>query len=381
MVVNVDNNRLVDLIGRVYDAALDETLWSGLAVDLAQGFNSSSIAVRIRNSRNGDAPLLACTANMVLPAAVAAEYRVHHWRHDIWANRAAELGLSKVFTSKNLISDDALERTGFYQDWLRKFEVFYIVGSVFRTGPEETCSVGFHRPRARGAYEDIDRRSVIKFLPHLQRALQIRRQMGTPTLHHLAASEALERTGIGTFVVGREGQVLHANGLGVELLRKADAIRLIGGRLATTARSTTDRLISVIARAVDTAAGRDSTVGGAVAVAREGHLPLTILVAPFRPAQNGLGWTAPAAILFVRDPEQSGPAAATLVELFDLTPTEAGIAVALANGRSVDNIARTNRISLNTARTHLKNILAKTHTSRQAQLVALLLQSVASLTV
>ncbi len=60
--------------------------------------------------------------------------------------------------------------------------------------------------------------------------------------------------------------------------------------------------------------------------------------------------------------------------------TEAAIAAALASGRSIDEFAASQRISLNTARTHLKSIFAKTGTRRQAQLVALLCQTVAMLT-
>ncbi len=45
----------------------------------------------------------------------------------------------------------------------------------------------------------------------------------------------------------------------------------------------------------------------------------------------------------------------------------------------LDDIAAHHHISLNTARVHVKNILAKTNTTRQAQLVSLILRSVAAI--
>ena len=53
--------------------------------------------------------------------------------------------------------------------------------------------------------------------------------------------------------------------------------------------------------------------------------------------------------------------------------------MALCEGKSLNDITAAYGISINTAKTHLKSILAKTGTSRQAQLVTVLLQSVATL--
>lgn len=110
-------------------------------------------------------------------------------------------------------------------------------------------------------------------------------------------------------------------------------------------------------------------------------MPVTALVAPFRPAREGIGAAAPAAIVLVRDPEfQGAPGVAALQELFGLTPAKATIASYLARGRSIGEIAARHRLSLNTVRTHLKNIFAKTGMSRKSQLIALMLRSVAPLT-
>jgi DNA-binding CsgD family transcriptional regulator len=58
---------------------------------------------------------------------------------------------------------------------------------------------------------------------------------------------------------------------------------------------------------------------------------------------------------------------------YGLTKSEVGLTLLLAEGRSVDEAADRLCISMNTARTHLKRIFLKTGTSRQAQLVRLVL--------
>ena len=62
-----------------------------------------------------------------------------------------------------------------------------------------------------------------------------------------------------------------------------------------------------------------------------------------------------------------------LQSLFALTPAEARLAEQFANGISLTEVADNLRITVATARTQLKSVFRKTGTSRQAELVRLLL--------
>ena len=252
-----------------------------------------------------------------------------------------------------------------------------MIGSVFPIGNDEIAAIGIHRPQGGVTYSDKDKQRVAQFLPHLQRALQIRRRLIDPAIKQLAALDALERPGTAILIASRDGRMLYANRNADDLLRAGVGIAVIAGRLATGHRATTDRLAALIRGAVDTAAGSGASPGGALAIEREDRLLLTVLVAPFRPARDGFGAAVPAAIVFIRDPESPTPMILALRGLFGLTPAEACIAGMLAEGRAIDDIAPRQGITRNTVRVHLKSIFAKTGTARQAQLVALILRSVA----
>lgn len=73
--------------------------------------------------------------------------------------------------------------------------------------------------------------------------------------------------------------------------------------------------------------------------------------------------------------EENRPDTADPVNMFGLTPTEARIAGVLAQGRSRAQIADDFGISRTTVAFHMRNIFQKTGTSRQAELVSLLLRS------
>jgi DNA-binding CsgD family transcriptional regulator len=61
-----------------------------------------------------------------------------------------------------------------------------------------------------------------------------------------------------------------------------------------------------------------------------------------------------------------------LADIFNLTPTEAHIAVAIASGRRLPEIAADRGIRIETVRTHSKRVFAKTRTRGQVELTALL---------
>jgi DNA-binding CsgD family transcriptional regulator len=67
------------------------------------------------------------------------------------------------------------------------------------------------------------------------------------------------------------------------------------------------------------------------------------------------------------------PAAHILHGLFDLSPAEARVAQKIVEGSSIEDIAAANNLSRETIRSQLKSVLTKTGTSRQAELVGLLM--------
>ena len=81
-------------------------------------------------------------------------------------------------------------------------------------------------------------------------------------------------------------------------------------------------------------------------------------------------------MLFVTDPEHvPTPDGLVLMRAYGLTASEADIAVALARGDTLSDIADTRCVSIHTVRAQVKQVLSKTSTRRQSALVRLLLAS------
>jgi DNA-binding CsgD family transcriptional regulator len=95
------------------------------------------------------------------------------------------------------------------------------------------------------------------------------------------------------------------------------------------------------------------------------------LIAYARPYPGPEGQEAALLVLLDLD-ECLEPDAALLQEVFGLTKAEARLAMRLACGETLEDIAEEHDISISTARGQLKSVFAKTGASRQAELVVLL---------
>lgn len=78
--------------------------------------------------------------------------------------------------------------------------------------------------------------------------------------------------------------------------------------------------------------------------------------------------------LVIETPERPGEHAERLMRQHELTAAEARLAVHLAEGGTLADHAAEQKISRNTARTHLRAIFQKTGVNRQAALVRLVLE-------
>jgi DNA-binding CsgD family transcriptional regulator len=372
--------RLEALIEDVHDAALDPGLWPQVAGRVAAAFRANSAALHLRDNRLGAVQPLSFTDNYA-DADVSA-YGNHYAKEDLWAGRAAAVAPGKVMVSDELASLREMERTAWYTDWCVPFDVRHLVGSVVPVGGDSIAVIGVHRSTRLGSFNQTEQRLMRAFLPHLRRALQVYQRLAEVNLELQAANELATRHGTGTLIAAADGRLLWADAQAEQILLTDRGLRISGGRICTALPSETERLRQMLRSAAEAAAGRFSPPGGAMMIERgEGRLPLSILAAPFRPKRDGHGGHAPAAIVFLRCPERSEAAGGTenLRQIFGLTSAEAAIAAALASGHSVETIASRNAVSLNTVRVHLKAVMAKTGTHRQAELVSLIFRSAAVL--
>lgn len=371
----VPETRLSELIAHLYDAAIDAALWPGTAARIAQALGSTSTVVKLHGD-GGRVDLLECTSNLVVSERDQAWADDWH-RRDLWVERSVAYGMSRIITDEDLVTREEQARSGFYQEWLPHLGIHHMLGAVFPTSQGVVGVLGIHRPRDGGTYTERERRQAALVLPHLQRALRLGQRFAAVSHQHAVALQALDRVDTGVLVMDGTCRILLASAMADTLLRGNSELAVVGGRLSLRQPTLRDKLSMLVHAAMETAQGRVSKPGSVLLIPRRQRMPLTLEVAPLRPAVLAFGQERPAVLVFIRDPE-APIAVARLRELFGLTRTEAAVAAALGRGQSLEDIATEMGSSLGTVRTHLKRILSKTGTHRQAQAVALLARSIAT---
>lgn len=367
--------QIVGLIAHLYDAATDNTLWPGTAQRIAQTLGSTSAVLKLQTD-DASVHLLECTSNLVLPDHESAWADEWH-RRDLWVQRSVAFGMGRIVSSDDLVSKFEQSRSPFYQEWLRRLEIHHMMGAVFPAADGAIGVLGIHRPRAAGAYSATERRRAALVLPHLQRALRLRQRLAGQLAPARAAVEALDHIDAGVLVLDTNCRVLHANAAARGMLSDNTELAVISGCIRLRSPSLQQRFLSLVRAAIEVAEGRRAQAASALTVPQRDRLSLALEILPLRPSACPFGSQDPACVIFVRDP-QAPVAVDPLRQLFGLTHMEGVVAAALVRGHSLEEMAASLAISIETVRTHLKRVMAKTGTRRQAQVVALMVRSLSA---
>ena len=214
-------------------------------------------------------------------------------------------------------------------------------------------------------------------LPHFARAVEIIAQSDDLGRRQATAAASLDRFSQPIVVVDANRQVWFANRAAARLLKRRDGLTVTDGVLCATTTRGRDALTRL---GHDSEPVPDVTCRSIFVDRVSPKPPLHIFAIELAGHEHGRSAHDQQFALFISDPEGGGALEEqTLGELFHLTPTEARIAAALADGMTLAEVARQLGLAVATARWHLRHVFAKTHTCRQPEVVNLLLRSLSAM--
>jgi len=357
------------LIGQIYDAAEKPELWPVFLTEAADALRSNLATIVLHDLTSFDGTV--GFMNGASPEAQKAYETLWGAKNIYLLRGVGRLRPGTVVHGGMLCTDEEILRTDYYNEFLRPNDWFYAAGGPIITDCEVVSLFSIQRPRRKGQFEERELELIRQLMPHLQRAVRMHHH-----LHTLQSSvQAVDSVAIGVIAVSASGKLLMANHSARKTLQENDGLALTRNGIVVTGTPQARQFADLISAATTTGNGLGLHAGGALPVERpSGKRPYAVLVTPTH--STGLTCTSqrPAAIIFVSDPEQRPrPAAEVLRNLFALTAAESRVALLLGDGNSPGEIADMLRVSSNTLKSHLSRIYAKTNTSRQAELVRLLM--------
>ncbi len=217
--------------------------------------------------------------------------------------------------------------------------------------------------------------------PHLVRAYTIHCQLARVRQEREALTEVIDRLPMGVIFFDAEKRAVLMNRSVEEILALDDGFRLERDRPVLDNARENRMLQTCLGAAVKAQATPVSSPGDVLSATRpSGRRPFPLMVGPLLAAHPDSSIDDAKAVLFIADPEGGQIGTTEVLEaLYQLTHAEAELVRLIAEGRSLEEVAGERGVTMNTVRSQLKQVFAKTDTSRQGELVHLVLTGIASL--
>ncbi len=368
------------LTALIYEAALDPARWQRFVDALPNAIPGPHPVLYLADTQTSDMDLLLMSENW--NHEFVPEYMSYYDKLNPWTpSLATKAPVGAFVEGQQLITTNDLKKTEFYTDFLSNFEGFDSVsGTVIHRSQERFAVLGIHSTdkMLENSGEAIARLQKL-ITPHLIQAFEISRRLGHGAMLATSLEYTLEAQGCASIVIDGQLQVYYANGAARALF---DTKILTLDAHACIAIGSGHRESEILRGALTAALGKASGISQNHLVKISGQDQLHPLVAQIMPLASSRAKGAlpkvgdkKQVLMIISDPSSEHQNMQPVLSMaFDLTASEANLAAALANGHSLSDYARAAKIQVDTARSQLKTVFSKTHTHRQAELVALIIK-------
>lgn len=368
---HIDLDELSDLIGCIYDVAFSAAGWDSLLERMTRLFTGTATVFFVQDRHQTG---LQFSRLWGLPNAALVEYEGRFAPIDVGIDTLLALPPGSVITDEST-PPEIYRSSEIFNEFRRRWTAErYIACDIFRD--ERRFGILAVQGQARRApFGSIETAVMLRLLPHLRRAVQIRTHLSHMGAHQRVLEELIDGLLVGVVLLNEAAEVIHANATARRIDRLQDGLKIERGRLLAESSSDDRALRQAVAAALGTSNRARLEGGGMLAVRRpSGERPFTVLVSPGPGRDSQSPFRIASALILIGDPDAGLASGSDLAaQLYGLTPAEARLAHAAAAGESLETYAETQGIALSTARWTMKQVLAKTGSRRQSDLVRLLL--------
>ncbi len=214
---------------------------------------------------------------------------------------------------------------------------------------------------------------VKSLVPQGRQFVLVRQALVRAGVRSATVAGLLGNSRVGVVHLDRQGRILAVNDRAVGILGEADGLVDRKGVLRASAPDDRRRLDRLLAVALPL--GGAVAVGGTMALRRTaGRLPFIVHINPLTAPEPDYGAQDAAALVLIVEPDRRRRVNADLVAAaLGLTPAESRVAVGLAEGGSVAQMAEATQRTKGAIYWHLKQIYQKLGISRQVDLIRVVL--------
>jgi DNA-binding CsgD family transcriptional regulator/PAS domain-containing protein len=359
------------LVGDIYDAALDSSLWSGVLEKICRFIPGVYGNIWIQDANNRFANSIYVWG---IDPAFFKSYLEKYGKMNP-AFPAAFFGeVGSVNSTYDFVSAEQFYNCRFYKEWVAPQGLDESIGAILEKSVT-SCAVFSvtHSVLAASQRERVIERTTL-LIPHVRRAVLIGKAFDLQKAVAADFAATVDALAVAICLIDAAGRVVYANPSAMKLLETDDVLYGAGTRLHAYDRAADQSLTELLAAC----AGSNDLVVGPRGTAI--HMPSrsgSDYVAHMLPLtsgarrETGTPHRAAAALVVHKAADNLASAPEVIAKAFGLTPREVAVLFALVDAPGVAEMAEILGLSEATVRTHLRSLFAKTETTRQAELVKL----------
>ena len=261
--------------------------------------------------------------------------------------------------------------TEFYNDWASPQGIEHGMLGTVAYRDNHTVQLLVQRTVEPGHFTRGEIAYVSTLVPHIRRALELRRRLDAEQTKRSLAQQAAEARTLPFLLLDSQLRVTYVSDCAKTVLDRHSELDIRNDRLFCSDPTLGARLRQLL---LDTAAadrGAWDKAGGSLLAPDKRARVLELIVYPLHPAYHGVFATGDAhVVVYLNDETMAHRLDRRLIRArFKLTSAETELAESLINGVGLEEHAKRRRTSIHTVRTQSKTLLAKTGCSRQGQLL------------
>ena len=363
------------VLASLYDAMLDETHWPATSalLDEACGLTGNALLVGEGPPDDTRVTFVGLYYRGQRRLDLEREYlEVYHPINE-GIPRLRQLPDGHLVPIKDLYTAEELNTSRTYNEALRRGQYQQGV-NVRLAGPGGSpMTWSLADPVASAGWGSSQIAMVRRLTPHLRQFIRVRQALVRAQAGDTTVMALLETPRIGVVHLDRRGRILAVNDRARSLLRHGEGVSDEEGVLQARAPDDQARLARLVAEALPTS--RAVPVSGSMLLGRAaGVPPLVVHVKPVGVPSPDYGARHVAALVLLVEPGRHPRLDPDVVtRTLGLTPAESQVAVWLADGKNVRDIALATGLTEGAIYWHLKQIYKKLPISRQVDLVRLVL--------
>lgn len=359
---------LSEVLGILYDAAADPSLWGPFIERLARRTGATSAALVMHDFARA---FCSVASSWELNPELNRLYEEHYHTLDVWAQRGSAHP-EFVCHSRSICPLSELKTTEIYNELLVPSGIEHAMFAFPENGKSRLFGVSLYRDRSRPEFTESDLQILHFLAPHLHRVFKLHIRFSELKACSSGFENALDMVPSGIALLSLDGQIVFMNRSATALVAERDGLLSTSNGFRAEQKTESELLTKAIWQATSTSNGRSTSVGGALFISRRTRPPLQVLISPIRPSTVQLSQRI-GVVVFINDPCRTQRPADTLLRtLYGLTRAECRVALLLSDGRSPREIAETIGVTENTVRSQIKSIYNKTGVKRQSELIRLL---------